>query len=45
MLMTIKSLYIFLFRWNKQGINRKFFIGNRFCVTQRIVSPYIYKLC
>jgi len=28
-----------LHRWNKQGINRKLLIGNRFYVTLRIVSP------
>jgi len=30
-----------LHRWNKQGINREFLIGNRFHVTPRIVRPYI----
>jgi len=33
-----------LHMWNKQGINRKILIGNRFHVTLRIVSPYI-SLC
>jgi len=30
-----------LHRWNKQGINRNFLIGNRFRVILRIISPYI----
>ena len=30
-----------LHNWNKQEINRKFLIGNRFHATLRIVSPYI----
>ena len=39
---TISSMSFFqvtsLHRWKKQGINRKFLIGNRFHVTLRIVS-------
>ena len=30
-----------LHAWNKQGIYRKFLLGNRFHVTLRIVSPYV----
>jgi len=34
-----------LHRWNKEGINHNYSTGNRFHVTLRIVSPYIYEQC